>query len=158
VVETNWRNYGLSQSKGSFPSGPMVLAIHMASVWVPFTSESKEAIAHYPEIIKQIKLSIQEVGRKLAGYIRRTVRVKEQKERLDLFEKYIPEISTSVSKLTKEKRDFITAKLSKTLKRSLKELIPEVEGEEKPKKKPTKEKKKHVKKEKQTTLKPRRSR
>ncbi|MAF51085.1 MAG: DNA topoisomerase VI subunit B [Nanoarchaeota archaeon] len=154
VIETNWRNYGLSQSKGALPSGPVVLAIHMASVWVPFTSESKEAVAHYPEIIKQIKLAIQEVGRKLASYIRRTVRVKEQKERLDLFEKYIPEISTSVSKLTKEKRDTITAKLNKTLKRSLKELIPE-EEEEKPKKKKTvkKKTKKDGKKEKQTTLK-----
>ena len=155
LIETSWRNYGLSQSKGSFPNGPIVLAVHMASVWVPFTSESKEAVAHYPEIIKQIKLAMQEVGRKLASYIRRTVRVKEQKEKLDLFEKYIPEISTSVSKLTKEKRDIITSKLTKTLKRSLKELIPEME-EETPKKKTVK--KKNVKKEKQTTLKSGRAR
>jgi DNA topoisomerase-6 subunit B len=27
------------------PLGPMVIFVHMASVWVPFTSESKEAIA-----------------------------------------------------------------------------------------------------------------
>ena len=156
VIETNWRNYGLSQSKGALPSGPVVLAIHMASVWVPFTSESKEAIAHYPEIIKQIKLAIQEVGRKLSGYIRRTVRVKEQKERLSLFEKYIPEVSTSISKLTKEKRENITHKLSKTLKRSLKELLPDEDlEEEKPKKKTVK---KNVKKERQTTLKSRRAR
>ena len=32
--------------------------MHMASVWVPFTSESKEAVAHYPEIIKEMKLAI----------------------------------------------------------------------------------------------------
>ena len=39
--------------------------IHIASVWVPFTSESKEAIAAYPEILKEIKLGLQECGRKL---------------------------------------------------------------------------------------------
>ena len=37
----------------------------MASVWVPFTSESKEAIASYPEIQKELRLALQAVGRKL---------------------------------------------------------------------------------------------
>jgi DNA topoisomerase-6 subunit B len=31
--------------------------IHMASVWVPFTSESKEAIADYDEIRKEMTLA-----------------------------------------------------------------------------------------------------
>src|SRR3989344_1471447 len=55
VINTSWRNYGLSQSKSALPSGPVVILVHIASVWVPFTSEAKEAIAHYPEIIKEIK-------------------------------------------------------------------------------------------------------
>ena len=45
VMNTNWRSYGLSQSRGSLPSGPVNVMVHIASVWVPFTSESKEAIA-----------------------------------------------------------------------------------------------------------------
>ena len=48
IVRTDWRNYQLSQPKGSLPVGPMALLVHIASVWVPFTSESKEAVAHYP--------------------------------------------------------------------------------------------------------------
>src|SRR5439155_27265231 len=47
VLDTTWRNYGVAQSRGSPPAGPMVIFVHMASVWVPFTSESKEAIAEY---------------------------------------------------------------------------------------------------------------
>ena len=66
IVRTDWRNYLLSQPKGSLPVGPMALLVHIASVWVPFTSESKEAVAHYPEIIKEIQLAAQECGRKLA--------------------------------------------------------------------------------------------
>ena len=104
----------------------------MASVWVPFTSESKEAVAHYPEIIKQIKMALQECGRKLSSHIRRTVRVREQKERVSLFEKYIPEISSSLSNLTKEKRENITDRLNKILKKSLKDILPgELEDGEK---------------------------
>ena len=71
VKGTLIENYGLSQSKGALPTAPMTVVIHIASVWVPFTSESKEAIAHYPEIIKEIKLALQECGRKLGIYLRR---------------------------------------------------------------------------------------
>ena len=62
VIGNNWRAYGLSQSRGQFPSGPVTVMVHMASVWVPFTSESKEAIAGYPEIMKELRLGLQAVG------------------------------------------------------------------------------------------------
>jgi len=39
VLDTTWRTYGVSQSRGALPAGPMVIFVHMASVWVPFTSE-----------------------------------------------------------------------------------------------------------------------
>jgi DNA topoisomerase-6 subunit B len=61
VLTSNWRSYGLQQSKGALPPGPLVILVHIASVWVPFTSESKEAVAHYPEIIKEFKLALQEI-------------------------------------------------------------------------------------------------
>ena len=57
VMSTNWRAYGLSQSRGSLPSGPITVMVHMASVWVPFTNESKEAVAGYPEIQKELRLA-----------------------------------------------------------------------------------------------------
>ena len=51
VLGTNWKSYGLAKARGALPTGPLVLLIHIASVWVPFTSESKEAVASYDEII-----------------------------------------------------------------------------------------------------------
>ncbi|MFG0285552.1 MAG: DNA topoisomerase VI subunit B [Phycisphaerales bacterium JB039] len=100
VIETGWRNYGLSQPKGSLPVGPMVIMIHMASVWVPFTSESKEAIADYDEIRKEMKLALQECGRKLGTYMRRRQKMRRESERRDVFERYIGEISKSCALLT----------------------------------------------------------
>ena len=129
IASTNWKAYGLQQSGRNAPVGPILILVHIASVWVPFTSESKEAIAHYPEIIKEIKLALQEVGRELSSYIRRTVHAKEQRERANLFEKYIPEVALSLSKLTKEKKEQITLSLNKILKKSLKSLIQQ-EGQE----------------------------
>jgi DNA topoisomerase-6 subunit B len=99
AVETNWRNYGLSQSKGALPMGPVILLVHIASVWVPFTSESKEAIAHYPEIIKEIKLAIQECGRKLGMYLRRQRRIRQEMVKRSYIEIYLPYIGEALQEI-----------------------------------------------------------
>jgi DNA topoisomerase-6 subunit B len=101
VIQTNWRAYGLAQSRGSLPGGPISLLVHMASVWVPFTSESKEAIASYPEIQKEIRLALQAVGRKLGLYLRRRQRTRHEGERRNLFLRYIGEVATAVSRINK---------------------------------------------------------
>ena len=131
IVDTAWKNYGVSQSKESIPVGPVVVVIHMVSVWVPFTSEAKEAIAHYPEILKEMKLALQEAGRQMMSYIRKTVRAREQQERVDLFEKYIPELAGALSSLSGEKKTVIEEGLQKVLKRGLKDLLAEVKQAEK---------------------------
>ncbi|HZX12342.1 MAG TPA: DNA topoisomerase VI subunit B [Candidatus Nanoarchaeia archaeon] len=130
IIDTSWKNYNLSQSKESIPIGPVVLVIHVVSVWVPFTSEAKEAIAHYPEIIKDMKLALQEAGRKISAYIRKTVKAREQQERVDLFEKYIPELAHSLSNLTGDKKATIEEHLQKVLKKGLKDLLAEVKAAE----------------------------
>ncbi|MBX3358968.1 MAG: DNA topoisomerase VI subunit B [Phycisphaeraceae bacterium] len=96
VVETSWKNYNLQHPRGSLPVGPLVIMIHMASVWVPFTSESKEAIADYDEIRKEMKLALMECGRKLGTYLRKRQAMRRQSERRDVFERYIGEIAKAV--------------------------------------------------------------
>jgi DNA topoisomerase-6 subunit B len=96
VTNTNWRSYGLSQTRGSVPSGPVTVMIHVASVWVPFTSESKEAIASYPEIMKELRLGVQAVGRKLGMYLNRQKRVKQEGERRNVFLRYLGEVANAV--------------------------------------------------------------
>jgi DNA topoisomerase-6 subunit B len=100
VLDVDWRNYSLSQPSGSLPIGPLVAMIHMASVWVPFTSESKEAIADYDEIRKEMKLALQECGRKLAAYVRRRRRQRMESERRNIFERYIPDVAEALANLT----------------------------------------------------------
>jgi len=99
VSETAWRNYTLGQPKGSLPTGPLVIMLHMASVWVPFTSESKEAIADYDEIRKEMKLALMECGRKLGTYLRKRAKMRRESERRDVFERYIGEIAKAVNSI-----------------------------------------------------------
>ncbi len=77
----------------------MVVFIHMASVWVPFTSESKEAIADYDEIRKEIKLALQECGRRLGVFLRRRERAKSEFRRRNIFELYIEEVVEACNRL-----------------------------------------------------------
>jgi DNA topoisomerase VI subunit B len=97
VIGTNWRAYGLAQSRGQFPVGPVTVMVHVASVWVPFTSESKEAIASYPEITKELRLGLQAVGRKLAVYLNRRKRVRQEGERREIFLRYLGEVAHAVA-------------------------------------------------------------
>ena len=117
ILSTNWRSYGLSQSRGSLPSGPVTVMVHVASVWVPFTSESKEAIASYPEIQKEIRLALQAVGRKLGMYMRRRLRVAQEGQRRSIFLRYLGEVATAVSQINGNDRAKLYEQLLAVAKR-----------------------------------------
>jgi len=123
VLTSNWRSYGLQQSKGALPTGPLVILVHMASVWVPFTSESKEAVAHYPEIIKEIKLALQEAGRRLGAHVRRRAREKDALKKQSYIQKYIPHIGDALQEIlliSDAEKDEVIVTLTDTLERSRK--------------------------------------
>lgn len=99
IQNTAWRSYGLQQSRNSLPVGPCTVVVHMTSVWVPFTSESKEALAHYNEIIKEIRLALQECGRKLASFVNKKKRIKDEGKKRSYIEKYIPHVAEALKEL-----------------------------------------------------------
>jgi DNA topoisomerase-6 subunit B len=133
VLDTTWRNYGVPQSRGALPAGPMVVFVHMASVWVPFTSESKEAIADYDEIRKEIKLALQECGRRLGVFLRRRERAKGEFRRRNIFELYIEEVVEACNRLKGGKlpKDKLKEQLQKiAMKRTGGEKTDEILGKD----------------------------
>lgn len=126
VTEVDWRRYGLSQSSGALPTGPLAILIHFASVWVPFTSEGKQAIANYPEIVKEVKLALQDAGRKLAKYVSQKRRSAEKMMRRQMFERYVPIVADSLGRLTGKEQKAILNKLEDMIKRKIEiKLEPE---------------------------------
>ena len=123
VTSTSWRGYGLSQPGGALPVGPAVIVVHMASVWVPFTSESKEAIAHYPEIIKEMRLALQGCGRRMGHHISRKRREVEAERKRSYIEKYIPHIGIGLREVLgfgDREEHQIVAQLTEMLQKSRK--------------------------------------
>ncbi len=99
VLEVDWKNYHVEQSRGAPPSGPLVITVHFASVWVPFTSESKEAIASYPEVVKETKLALQECGRRVSVFLSKRRRALEEERKKSYITKYIPHIGIGLREI-----------------------------------------------------------
>ena len=115
LMQAEWKRYGLSQTGSSIPTGPVVFTIHMISVWVPYTSEGKEAVASYPDIIKEVKLGLQDAGRKMQVYLSRKKRASDIEEKKETFRKYIPEIASALNRITGKDAKEIRNKLNKDL-------------------------------------------
>ena len=114
----------LSKPKGALPHAPLVILVHMASVWVPYTSEAKEAIAPYPEIVKEIRLGLQRCGRRLAAHLHHETRVKEEFDKRTHLEKYLPHIGLALQQileLSDDERERMIVRLDNVLqeKRSM---------------------------------------
>ncbi len=103
ITKADWKNYGLSQQRNSLPVGPVAVLIHVASVWVPFTSESKEAIADYPEIKQEIRLAVLECARRLNTHLSRERRANEEARKANYIDTYIPFIGEALQEMLKLK-------------------------------------------------------
>ena len=94
ISSIDWRRYGLTQPSGKgIPTGPAIFLTHVSSSLIPFTSESKEAIADVDEIENEIKLAFRECARKVQHHINKKVRRKKTREKFDLITRILPEIA-----------------------------------------------------------------
>jgi DNA topoisomerase-6 subunit B len=118
AIQTNWRAYGLHQPKGALPIAPMAILVHVASVWVPYTSESKEAIEPYPDILKEIRLGLQQCARKLSHYVHHEMQLRQEYDRRAYIAKYLPHIGIALQEIlgiSNVERDATMKKLDRML-------------------------------------------
>ena len=100
VESVDWRRYGLEQRGGQgLPAGPCILLVHVASTRIPFTSESKEAVAEDPEILKELQLALQAVARHLKSHISRQIRREYASEKFTIIRRILPQIAEKSSHL-----------------------------------------------------------
>ncbi|MCK5451931.1 MAG: DNA topoisomerase VI subunit B [Candidatus Aenigmarchaeota archaeon] len=115
ITKIDWKRYGLKQSNGSIPTGPVAIVVHMASVWVPYTSEGKEAIAAYSAIIKEVTLALQVAARKLGLYVSKKRQSKEAEDRLRAFDIYAGELCEALADITGVNTENIHTSLKKVI-------------------------------------------
>ncbi|HJJ99453.1 MAG TPA: DNA topoisomerase VI subunit B, partial [Methanocorpusculum sp.] len=96
-ANVNWKNYGVSQQ--GLPMGPILILVHVAATNVPFTSESKDAVASVPEVEREIALALQELGRDLKLFLNRRDKNKHQDDRARAICAVIPLIAQKVGEI-----------------------------------------------------------
>mgnify|MGYP000138554354 CR=1 FL=1 len=116
VKGIGWRNYGLDQPGGSgLPSGPAVITVHVASTNVPFTSESKDAVANVPAIEDEIELAIREAAREMKSYINRRQSLQKRREKQDVLGRILPQMADKLAAVTGQERPNIDGALGRIM-------------------------------------------
>ena len=96
----NWKSHGLEQPGGSgIPKGPAAVLVHLASTNVQFTSEAKEAVSYNEEVFDEVRKAMLEVGRGLKNHLKKSSERKKAKEKFELVNIILPEISKKSSEL-----------------------------------------------------------
>jgi DNA topoisomerase-6 subunit B len=118
INELDWKRYGVAKSAGSsLPQAPLVVLVHFCSVWVPFTSESKAAIANYPIILKEIKLALQDCARQLQLFLHKKMKAKSEAHRISTFIKFSKVLATAVADLARKEEKMVQEIVQKVLEK-----------------------------------------
>ena len=96
-----WRNYNLDQPGGSgIPNGPVVIMVHVASTNVPFTSESKDAVASVEAIEDEIELAVREAARELKSYLKKQQSMRKRQKKQNVLADILPVMAKKVADVT----------------------------------------------------------
>ncbi|SDJ64660.1 DNA topoisomerase VI subunit B [Natronorubrum texcoconense] len=129
VKSIGWRNYGLDQPGGSgLPNGPAVIMVHVASTNVPFTSESKDAVANVPAIEDEIELAIREAARELKSYLNKRRSMQQRRKKQNVLGKILPEMATKVAEVTERDEPDIDDAIARIMNNVLVERSLEENG------------------------------
>jgi len=108
-----WKNYGLDEA--SLPQGPAVIAVHVASTNVPFTSESKDAVANVPEIEDEIERAVREVARGMKSHIKQAKSRRKRREKERVVANLLPQMAEKVAEVTERETPPTDATLARIL-------------------------------------------
>lgn len=100
IEAVDWRRYGLEQRGGQgIPFGPAIILVHVASTKIPFTSESKEAVANIPEIKEEIELALKACARRLKTHLNKAAKKGKTKVKFEIVQEIIPMIAQKSAKI-----------------------------------------------------------
>ena len=74
--------------------------IHVASTNVPFTSESKDALANIPAIEDEVELALREAARELKSYTNKKRSLAKRQEKQNVIATILPEMAEKVAEVT----------------------------------------------------------
>lgn len=128
INDIDWARYKI---KGD---PPFIIVSHICSTRIPYKTAGKENVADRPEIERELRLALQFLARKLAGYMSKRGQAEAARKRANLYAKYVPMISQFCTELAGKKKEPEYQKMLQDLSNALAldppeaRKIPEVEN------------------------------
>ena len=98
-ASVNWRNYKVQTFDNGIPRGPMMVFIHVcgAYVHVMFKGQSKQALAEDEVLLREIKLALEDAGRRFRRFITRRETAKRKAKRAGILAMYADQFAQSLA-------------------------------------------------------------
>ncbi|MHA1771665.1 MAG: DNA topoisomerase VI subunit B [Candidatus Thorarchaeota archaeon] len=98
-ASVNWRNYKVQTFDNGIPRGPMMVFIHVcgAYVHVMFKGQSKQALAEDEVLLREIKLALEDAGRRFRRFITRRETAKRKAKRAGVLAMYADQFAQSLA-------------------------------------------------------------
>jgi DNA topoisomerase VI, subunit B len=129
VKSVDWGRYNLK----NFEEEPIVVLVNFVSVYVPYSSTGKLAIAGEQDIMDEIKFAVMEAARGMQRYISGKRKTMEMATKKRLVLRYVPQLSADIAVLSGEKKEKIERKLIEIIEskysREFEEAAEKAEGE-----------------------------
>jgi DNA topoisomerase-6 subunit B len=111
VTSIDWKRYEVD-----FETAPILVAINISSVYVPYVSTGKTAIASEDELIDEIRNAIMESARSIKTYIHKQYKAQQLEKKRQALIRYIEYLSNDLNYLSSVDKNIIKEKLEKMIK------------------------------------------
>ena len=134
-ASVNWKNYKVATFDNGIPRGPIMVFIHVAGAYVHvmFKGQSKQALAEDEVLLREIKLALEDVGRKFRRFITRREKASRKAKRAGILAMYADQFAESLAAIAndgRKKRLFDPETLASKLRDSISGYETQVDEEE----------------------------
>ncbi|MFW9834414.1 MAG: DNA topoisomerase VI subunit B [Candidatus Thorarchaeota archaeon] len=98
TASVNWKNYKVTTFDNGIPRGPIMVFIHVAGAYVHvmFKGQSKQALAEDEVLLREIKLALEDAGRKFRRFITRRETARRKAKRAGILAMYADQFAQSL--------------------------------------------------------------
>ncbi|MHA1765581.1 MAG: ATP-binding protein [Promethearchaeota archaeon] len=138
VQSVNWKNYKIDTFENRIPKGNIRILVNVSGPYVHlmFKSQAKNALAEDESLLKEIKMCLEVIGRKIRIFENRRIKRQDRKRRSKTIEKYIPIFVNSLLNIAKSNEKYkdltpemLQSRLQARLEGKIEQTPEEIEAE-----------------------------
>ncbi len=119
----DWKRYSIAR----FEEEPVSVLVNVSSVYIPYSGVGKQAVAQEDEIVEEIKLAVQDAGRKLQRFLSGERHRNIQESGYKTIMRYVSQLSSDLEEITGRKKEQTEKELKNLIEKKYKGLF---KGEE----------------------------